>query len=212
MAAASISTTAALSSRFTYSLLSPAATPNSGPPPRSIVPIARPDAGSITLAECASPLNVKIRRVAGSYRIASSSGAIEPRDLRRDLPGARIDHHHAVLPRDKQPMADGVQRDVVPAAVAAEHEGVSDVIPRRPCGAGAQTQQRGAAREDTERNAHEGSLGNGSDNNGKLMVTRVPRPGVEPISIRAPWASAIHRAMASPRPAPSAWWRDGSPR
>jgi len=39
------------------------------------VPIARPDAGSITLAECASPLNVKIRRVAGSYRIASSSGA-----------------------------------------------------------------------------------------------------------------------------------------
>src|SRR2546425_677138 len=75
IAAASISTTAALSSRFTYSLPSPAATPNSGPPPRSIVPIARPDAGSITLAECASPLNVKIRRVAGSYRIASSSGA-----------------------------------------------------------------------------------------------------------------------------------------
>src|SRR3989442_2834753 len=53
IAAASISTTAALSSRFTYSLPSPAATPNSGPPPRSIVPIARPDAGSITLADCA---------------------------------------------------------------------------------------------------------------------------------------------------------------
>ena len=74
IAAASSSATAFLSSRFTNSFPSPAETPNSGPAPSSISPSRFPETASIAVAECASPLNVKMRLVAGSYRTASSSG------------------------------------------------------------------------------------------------------------------------------------------
>src|SRR5207245_202303 len=44
------------------------------PTPCSIPPSRFPETASIAVAECASPLNVKMRLVAGSYRTASSSG------------------------------------------------------------------------------------------------------------------------------------------
>ena len=58
---ASISTTSLVSVRFAYTLPSPAETPYSGLPPRGMFVISVPARGSITVEECASPLNVKTR-------------------------------------------------------------------------------------------------------------------------------------------------------
>src|ERR1039458_8745782 len=54
---ASISTTSLVSVRFPYTLPSPADAPYSGLPPSGMLVISFP-AGSITVEECASPLNV----------------------------------------------------------------------------------------------------------------------------------------------------------
>ena len=58
---ASISTTSLVSVRFAYTLPSPAEAPYSGLPPRGMFVISLPACGSITVEECASPLNVKTR-------------------------------------------------------------------------------------------------------------------------------------------------------
>ncbi len=55
---ASISTMSALSSRFAYSIPSPADTANSGLPPSGIVPTTLPAAGSMTEEVPASPFIV----------------------------------------------------------------------------------------------------------------------------------------------------------
>src|SRR3977135_2165728 len=58
---ASISTTSLVSVRFAYTLPSPADAPYSGLPPSGIFVINVPARGSITVEECASPLNVNTR-------------------------------------------------------------------------------------------------------------------------------------------------------
>ena len=64
--AASISTTSLVSVRFAYTLPSPADAPYSGFAPSSMFVIALPARGSITVDECASPLNVNTRSDARS--------------------------------------------------------------------------------------------------------------------------------------------------
>jgi hypothetical protein len=85
IAAASISTTWLESSIFANSLPSPAETPNSGLPPRGIVPMFLPLVASMTLDDPASPLNVKMCRVAGSYSTASASTAAVVRPRTRNV-------------------------------------------------------------------------------------------------------------------------------
>ena len=63
---ASISTTSLVSVRFAYTLPSPADAPYSGLPPSGMFVISFPCCGSITVEECASPLNVKTRFDAAS--------------------------------------------------------------------------------------------------------------------------------------------------
>src|SRR5664279_4437102 len=72
---AAISTTSLVSVRFPYTLPSPADAPYSGLPPSGIFVIRVPAFGSITVEECASPLNVNTRFDALSYTIASASSA-----------------------------------------------------------------------------------------------------------------------------------------
>src|SRR5207249_8925424 len=138
-------------------------------------------------------------------------------DLGKNLAARGIDHHHAILTCDEQAAAHGVERDIVPAAVAAQDHGAGDVVALRTSGgdrSDTEPQQHGAAGEDARRDGHDRSLGERSGDTGKLIVTRVPAPppGAGPMSMRAPWASAIQRAIARPRPAPSASRRAWSPR
>src|SRR5436190_19309336 len=58
---ASISTTSLVSVRFAYTLPSPADAPYSGLPPSGMFVTSFPDAASITVDECASPLSENTR-------------------------------------------------------------------------------------------------------------------------------------------------------
>src|SRR2546430_6651588 len=158
---------------------------------------------------CALPISV-----ARLVREGDPVGAIQAGDLGNNLPARGIDHHHAILACDEQAVAHRVERNVVPAAVAAQHHCPGEVVPLRVNGGDTEAQQHGAAGEDARREGHDRSFGERSGDTGKLMVTRVPvaPPGAEPISIRAPCASAIQRAIARPSPAPSASRRAWSPR
>src|SRR6185437_5841590 len=56
--------------------------------------------------------------------------AVQSRDLLQHLAGSRVHHHHAVLPCNEQPVTDSVERQIVPAAITAECEGVLDMVAR----------------------------------------------------------------------------------
>lgn len=55
-------------------------------------------------------------------------GAVQPGDLCRHAPAVGVDDHDPVLTRDEQVVADGIECQVVPAAVSAQGVTVCHVI------------------------------------------------------------------------------------
>ena len=51
--------------------------------------------------------------------------AVDPGDLAEERAVVLVDHHHAILPADEQPMIRRIGHDVVPAAVAADRKRMS---------------------------------------------------------------------------------------
>ena len=153
---------------------------------------------------------------------------VEPDDLAELFPGPGIHHDDSVLMRDEQAMTDRVEREVVPPAVAGQLVRMGDVIGLSPSAIRDADCQTEDGREDVTRGVHKGSVPNCDGDmcsdranstpalryaaSGNVSVTRVPAPGCESMAMRAPCESAIHWAIARPRPAPSASWRAGSPR
>ena len=56
--------------------------------------------------------------------------ALNARHFAKQRPVVFVDHHHAILPANKQSVSWRVGHDVVPAAVAAERVGMCDPIDR----------------------------------------------------------------------------------
>ena len=56
--------------------------------------------------------------------------ALNAGDFAEQRPVVFVDHHHAILPADEQPVVRRIGDDVVPAAVAAERVRVCDAVER----------------------------------------------------------------------------------
>jgi hypothetical protein len=63
-------------------------------------------------------------------------GAVQAWDLTEQLAAGRVHHHHAGLARDEEPVADGIERHVVPAAVTAKLQVAGHMVGRRLGGLG----------------------------------------------------------------------------
>ena len=68
--------------------------------------------------------------VAGGRRQRGAVGALDAGHFAQHLPVVLVHDHDPVLAADEEPVIRRVGHDVVPAAVAADHEGVRDAIRR----------------------------------------------------------------------------------
>src|SRR5439155_15158623 len=76
-------------------------------------------------------------------------------DFAERRPIVLVDHHHPILPPDKQTMIWWIGHDVVPAAVSAQRVGVSDAVGR---GCLPDKWRRGGQRQDERDGTHHGSF------------------------------------------------------
>ena len=82
-------------------------------------------------------------------------GPIQTRDLPEHFSAVGVDHDDAVLVRDEQPMAHGVEGEVVPAPVAGEPETTGNVVGLRCGGKHGAAEQDGPGDECSRRSVHE---------------------------------------------------------
>src|SRR5881296_3456814 len=85
-------------------------------------------------------------------------GPIQTRDFPEHFSAVGVDHDDAVLVRDEQPMAHGVEGEVVPPAVAAERVAAGDVVGLGREGEHGTAQQEHAAGEYPRQSAHDRSV------------------------------------------------------
>jgi hypothetical protein len=94
----------------------------------------------------------------GRERDAVHAGGV--RDVARDLARRRVDHHHVRRARDEQVRALRLGDEIVPAALAAELEGLHDVIAggrglgRRGRGRGLRLDRGGGGEQDGQEDLH----------------------------------------------------------
>ena len=92
--------------------------------------------------------------MAGRVVERDAVGAVESRDLGQDRSRHGVHDHDAVLAGDEQPVAGGIQGEVVPPAVAAQGDGPRDVVRLRVNGRGCDPEQQGASGKHFRQHVH----------------------------------------------------------